>query len=325
MHTTSFMPHKTALTALFLAGDLIIYFPVFCNKICTFWQTLSALILGTLFIIGTSFINSVPKSAKYLLLLPLLTILTKCIFSFADFTKGAILQKSASAVILTALAFLMLYLVFSQKCVLYKLSLILFLCVVISVFILFLFTFGNAEKSFAVPFFENFNIIGILQVFGTSFCPVIALNIIFSEKTAQKSYILGAILFSAMLLATLFSVMLLLGKFCENTVFPLCACGSIISFGRGFTRLEALAYAICHITVFIKCTVIFWAVKIIYKELKIPFKITMFFISAVLFVLKIKHSVLFYRLYAIALAIIFAISVYLFTKAIHTAVKSQAT
>lgn len=327
MQKANFLPHKIALIALFGAGNCIITFPLFKEEIFTFAQFSVSTVLSVGLSIGLSFVKEIPKTVKYILLLPLSVIFIKTCLSATQLTTTAKLPNSVSFVSAVLFLLLCLYAGLFENSVLLKLSLICAVVLIALFVLLFPFSLNAADINLSKTFFKNDNILRFTLIFAESFCPLVTCTVIFDKKTARKSYISGAIFGSLILSAAYFSVAFLLGKSAALVQYPFISATGVISFGRGFCEFSGIGYVVCLITVFIKSSVIIHALKKIIEKADKRFSCIFFFVlcAVTCFICVCRfNGLIVFAIYYAALAIIFAVTLFLIAKEVRTAVLSQA-
>ncbi len=276
MNKTAFLPHITALSAIFILGNGVINFPLTgANEFSFISFLLSAVLLAGIYS-AFSFLwnkfNVTPCSDLFLKCIYTVAILAvgifalfssaECFLDLTSFIAKIILPATPKFFIAVLFGWVIIYFSLKPKESLLKFSLVSIVLVTAVVLFFFIAPMDKYDLRnifiFRLPKLEEVMVQGkpyfINPLLHSIILPVYLKLELGQSKTKQG--FLGVVLGSVLLGLCILSPILLFGSnVCGSLEFPFSSAVSTVTVGRLFTRLDGFAYFVYFVCALIKITV----------------------------------------------------------------------
>ena len=317
-----FKKHSISLIAIFIIGNTLIYFP---NKLDIKSSSLGLILSITLSIplfllfykinkkcLSTNILEEIKYNSNKLykiilcaiFLISAFLIALPCLSEYVSYVNRFRMPLTYKIIISVIFMALVIYIAYSKKSAIYKLSIICFIYVLLSSVILFILSFNHFDFSNLLPVeFKGKDVLSsIIILIAKSFATIILLSLFFkNEKDKPRSiYLMGLFLGGIILFICVLNVLLIFGsKITEELSLPYANAMSVISLGDVFTRLEGFSYLnyfACSIIKTATCLFIIKTIAYEFFEKKANYIVFLFSLISIILTLFDKLPEIFYSL-----------------------------
>lgn len=283
--------HAVCLTALFIIGNTLIYFPRGRNALMSLFGMLAAFILsyGLYFLFSVlqqkksdkglagSLFENFPKPFAYIVGAGLcglaLVVAVICADDYINYVDVFRLPSTPKFIIAILFLFMVWWLSSVKKTVLYKTALLAFIYVAVTVVVMFLLSMQQFSTENLLPIeLKPAEIAsdGVL-IFARSFGSGIILLCFIGRASgpdARKIHLLGLTLGGVILTLCILNIVLIFGpEISSRLSLPYASAMSVISLGETFTRLEGFSYVNYYFCTLIKSAAAVWVVRAVADDI----------------------------------------------------------